>query len=82
VGNDEFEVVNVLSGNAGIVRDSILDKIPFVIELLAQQLFDAPLMIDNVSYPARTPEAMVQAEMLTPKLNYSSGQCSYSTPLK
>jgi len=68
VGNDEFEVVNVLIGNAGIVQDSILDKIPFVIELLAQQLFDAPLMIDNVSYPARTPEAMAQAEILLQNL--------------
>ncbi len=64
VGDEEFEVVDVLLQNAAIVQDAILDKIPLVVELLAQQLFETPLMIDNVSYPAQTPEAMAQAEIL------------------
>ena len=64
VGDEEFEVVDVLLQNAAIVQDGILDKIPLVVELLAQQLFETPLVIDNVSYPAQTPEAMAQAEIL------------------
>ncbi len=68
VGNREFEVVNVLLQNATFVQVSILDKIPLVVNLLAQQLFEAPLMIDNVPYSARTPEAMERAEMLLQNL--------------
>jgi DNA-binding NarL/FixJ family response regulator len=64
VDNNEFEVVIVLQQNVVIVQASILDKIPLVVELLAHQLFETPLIIDNVSYPARTPEAMAQAEIL------------------
>ncbi|HEY9796563.1 MAG TPA: DUF3685 domain-containing protein [Leptolyngbyaceae cyanobacterium] len=64
VDNNEFEVVNVLQQNVVLVQASILDKIPLVVELLAHQLFETPLIIDNVSYPARTPEAMAQAEIL------------------
>jgi DNA-binding NarL/FixJ family response regulator len=68
VGNDEFEVVNVLLNNAIIVQDSILDKIPLVVELLSQQLFQTPLMIDNILYTAQTPEAMARAEMILQNL--------------
>jgi len=68
VGNDEFEVVNVLLADGELVRDAILDQIPLVVELLSHQLFKTPLMIDNVSYPAQTPEAMVCAEMLLQNL--------------
>jgi hypothetical protein len=68
VDNNEFEVVNVLQQNVVLVQVSILDKIPLVVELLAHQLFETPLIIDNVSYPARTPEAMAQAEILLQNL--------------
>lgn len=68
VDNNEFEVVNVLQQNVVLVHASILDKIPLVVELLAHQLFETPLIIDNVSYPARTPEAMAQAEILLQNL--------------
>jgi len=68
VDNNEFEVVNVLQQNVVFVQVSILDKIPLVVELLAHQLFETPLIIDNVSYPARTPEAMAQAEILLQNL--------------
>ena len=64
VDNNEFEVVIVFQQNVVLVQASILDKIPLVVELLAHQLFETPLIIDNVSYPARTPEAMAQAEIL------------------
>lgn len=68
VDNNELEVVNVLLQNAILVQKSILDKIPLVVELLAHQLFEAHLIIDNVSYSARTPEAMVQSEILLQNL--------------
>jgi hypothetical protein len=61
-------VVNVLLGYADIVQRSILDKIPLVVEFLSQQLFETPLTIDNVLYPARTPEALARSEMLLQNL--------------
>ncbi|AFZ16236.1 response regulator containing a CheY-like receiver domain and an HTH DNA-binding domain [Allocoleopsis franciscana PCC 7113] len=68
LGNQNLEIVNVLLGYAVIVQASTLDKIPLVVEFLSQQLFETPLLIDNVSYSARTPEALVQAEMLLQNL--------------
>jgi hypothetical protein len=68
VGNNEFEVVNVLLSDAVVIQDAILNKIPLVVELLCQQLFESPLVIDNVSYPAPTPEAIVRAEILLQNL--------------
>jgi len=68
VGNDEFEVVNVLLSDAGVVQDAILNKIPLVVELLGQQLFESPLVIDNVLYSASTPEATARAEFLLQNL--------------
>lgn len=66
--NQNLEIVNVLLRYSGIVQTSLLDKIPLVIEFLSHQLFDSPLLIDNVSYSARTPEALVQSEMLLQNL--------------
>jgi DNA-binding NarL/FixJ family response regulator len=68
IGNQGLEVVNILLGSAEIVQISILDKIPLVVELLSQQLFETPLMIENVSYSARSPEALVQSELLLQNL--------------
>lgn len=68
VGNQNLEVVNVLLSVTETVQRSILDKIPMVVELLAQQLFAAPLIIDNVSYPGQTPEAQARAETLLQNL--------------
>jgi DNA-binding NarL/FixJ family response regulator len=64
VVNQDFEIVDVLLSNVGMVKTAILDKIPLVIELLSYQLFDTPLIIDNVSYSAQTPEATERAEIL------------------
>jgi DNA-binding NarL/FixJ family response regulator len=68
VGNQHFEVVRVLLSYAEVIQETILDKIPLVVELLGHQLFEAPLVIDNVSYPAQTPEARVRGEMLLQNL--------------
>jgi hypothetical protein len=64
IEENEFEIVTILLGDATLVKTEILDKIPFVVDLLAQQLFEAPLIIDNVSYPAQTPESIARAEVL------------------
>ena len=68
IGDRDFEVVNVLLSNAPTVQESILDRIPFVVELLEHQLFAASLIIDNVSYPAQSPEALTRVEMLLQNL--------------
>jgi DNA-binding NarL/FixJ family response regulator len=64
IGNQTIEMVEILRQDRDIVQAAILDKIPLVIELLGNRLFETPLMIDNVSYPAHTPEAMARAELL------------------
>ncbi|MEQ8999612.1 MAG: DUF3685 domain-containing protein [Coleofasciculus sp. B1-GNL1-01] len=64
IGNQTIEMVDILRQDRDIVQTAILDKIPLVIELLGNRLFEAPLMIDNVSYPAHTPEALARAELL------------------
>ncbi len=68
VGNNELEVVQVLLENAVNIQEIILNKIPFVVELLAHQLFETGLMIDNVCYPAQTPEALTRVEKLLQNL--------------
>ena len=68
VGNNELEVVQILLENAVNIQATILDKIPLVVELLAHQLFETPVMIDNVSYPAKTPEALARVEKLIQNL--------------
>ncbi|MEW6498491.1 MAG: DUF3685 domain-containing protein [Cyanobacteriota bacterium] len=68
MGSQDLEVVNVLLSYTVSVQSFILDKIPWVIELLSHQLFEAPIIIDNVSYPARTPEALARAELVLQNL--------------
>jgi len=68
IGNQTIEMVDILRQDRDVVQTAILDKIPLVIELLGNRLFEAPLMIDNVSYPAHTPEAMARAELLLQNL--------------
>ncbi|NEO45498.1 MAG: DUF3685 domain-containing protein [Moorea sp. SIO4A3] len=66
--NTQLEVVTILLGNYPIVKKEILDKIPLVIDLLAHRLFDSSLIIDNVSYPAHTPEAIQRSEFILDNL--------------
>jgi DNA-binding NarL/FixJ family response regulator len=68
MGSQNLEVVNVLLGYAAVVQLSTLDKIPLVVEFLSHQLFETPLMIDGVPYPAQTPEALARAEILLQNL--------------
>ena len=66
--NRELEVVDVLLSDAAFISNDILSKIPFVVELFAHQLFDTPLIIDNVPYSAQTPEALARSEILLQNL--------------
>jgi len=67
-GNRELAVVDILLRDAAAVQGEILDRIPFVVELFAHQLFETPLIIDNVSYPAQTPEALTRSGILLQNL--------------
>ncbi|MEB3211955.1 MAG: DUF3685 domain-containing protein, partial [Leptolyngbyaceae bacterium] len=60
----EVEVVTVLSDDAAIAQNAILDEIPYVSEFFAHLLFNDPLIVDSVTYVPGTPEAMVRAEKL------------------
>ncbi|MCS6815438.1 MAG: DUF3685 domain-containing protein, partial [Cyanobacteria bacterium] len=53
---------------AATVQTFILDKVPFVHELVAHLLFATPLTIDQMSYRAGSPEAMYRAELLLDNL--------------
>ena len=64
LGNQEFEIVNILLQQSTIVQTAILDKIPGVVELLTHQLFETSFIIDNVPYSALSPEARERAEIL------------------
>ena len=58
----------VLLNEADNVHKFILDKIPLVEELIAYLLFEVPLVVDNVSFAAGTPEAMKRSEALLQNL--------------
>jgi hypothetical protein len=57
-----------LLGDAAIVQTALLNKIPGVTDFLAHLLFQTPLIIDNASYAAGTPEALERAEALMQNL--------------
>jgi len=61
VGKQNVEVVNVLLQNPRTVQLEILNKIPFIAELLSYLLFQTDLQIDNHLYLAGSAEAKNQA---------------------
>jgi hypothetical protein len=68
VGNQNIEVVDVLLQNPRVIQTEILNKIPFVEELLAYLLFQTDLQIDNHSYAADSSDAKSQALMILENL--------------
>ena len=62
------EVVPVLLADETAVAAEILDKIPMNVELLAHLLFEIPLIVDNISCVAGSPQAMQRAESLLENL--------------
>jgi DNA-binding NarL/FixJ family response regulator len=64
IGGLEVEVASTLLQDAPIVQTEILDKIPFVNDLLAHLLFQMPLIIESNPYPSGSPDALARAELL------------------
>lgn len=61
---NSIEVVPVLLEDTDSVRAEILDKIPMVVDLFTHFLFETPLIVDNISCLAGSPQAMQRAESL------------------
>ncbi|MGL5064565.1 MAG: DUF3685 domain-containing protein [Microcoleus sp.] len=68
VGENGVEVVPILLGDADAVAAEILDKIPLTADLFAHLLFQTPLVADNTSYTAGSPQAMLRTEALLENL--------------
>jgi len=68
VGDRNLEIVSSLLQDAVVVQTGILDKIPLVFDFFSYLLFQTPLVIDNVPYPAGSPEAMERAETILQNL--------------
>lgn len=64
----DVEFVNVLLQDTLVVQTAILNKIPLVVHLFSYLLFETPLVIDNVSYPANSLEARERAELILQNL--------------
>jgi len=63
-----FAIIDTILQDARIVKEEILDKIPFVREIFAYFLFSEPLVIDNVPYRCEAPEAKERAAILLDNL--------------
>ena len=63
-----IEVVPVLLEDANLVAAEILDKIPMTVDFFAHLLFEIPLIVDNISWLAGSPQAMQRAESLLENL--------------
>ncbi len=68
VGDRNLEIVSSLLQDAVVVQTGILSKIPLVFDFFSYLLFKTPLVIDNVPYPAGSPEAMERAETILQNL--------------
>ncbi len=62
------EVVPVLLSDREDVGEEIIDKIPLAVDFFAHLLFENPLIVDNNSCLAGSPEAMQRAEYLLENL--------------
>ena len=57
-------IIDAVQEGRDIAWKTILDRIPFVPELLASLICGAPLVVDNTTYAAGSPEACFRAQML------------------
>ncbi len=64
VGERHLDIVNNLLQDVVVVQTAILDKVPFVADLLSYLLFKTPLVIENISYAADSTEAQERAETI------------------
>jgi DNA-binding NarL/FixJ family response regulator len=63
-----IEIVPILLRDRTIVEQSILAKIPGVVDFLSHLLFETPLMVDNLLWTVNTPEAIARCEILLQNL--------------
>jgi DNA-binding NarL/FixJ family response regulator len=68
LGSAEIEVVSVLLQDLETVQNAILNKIPFVSDLLSHLLFQTPLIIEGNPYIPGSPEAMRRGEAILENL--------------
>lgn len=65
---NSIEIVPILLRDSAIVEQSILAKIPGVVDLSSHLLFETPLMVDNILWTVNTPEAIARCEILLQNL--------------
>jgi DNA-binding NarL/FixJ family response regulator len=65
---NSIEIVPILLRDRAIVEQSILVKIPGVVDLSSHLLFETPLMVDNILWTVNTPEAIARCEILLQNL--------------
>lgn len=68
VDQENLEIVKILLQDVAVVQTEILDRIPLVADLFSYLLFEIPLVIDNISYPVSSPEALARAEIILQNL--------------
>jgi DNA-binding NarL/FixJ family response regulator len=68
MAGNRLEVVPVLLADETSVAAQILNKIPMIAEFFAHLLFEIPLVVDNISCVAGSPQAMQRAEALLENL--------------
>ncbi len=76
----EQPVVTALGRDAEAVKQSVLSQIPDVGPLLGHLLFEEPLMVDGIAYPATTPEALYRSQLILENLLLQTA-CAVMQPL-
>jgi DNA-binding NarL/FixJ family response regulator len=61
-------IAEVALQESPFVRATILEQIPFVLDLFSYLLYETPLVIDRVPYSSNTPEARARAKLLLDNL--------------
>ncbi|MFB2772088.1 DUF3685 domain-containing protein [Pelatocladus sp. BLCC-F211] len=68
IGNNQLEILNVISRNPGVLQTGILNKIPLFSDLFSYLLFQTDLTINNTNLSAGSFEANQNAEILLENL--------------
>ena len=64
----DYNILNIVVDQSISVQKELLQKIPLVRDVFAYLLFEAPLIVDRVSYRSESPEALERAEFLLENL--------------
>jgi hypothetical protein len=64
INGQTVAIIDAVLESRDTARKTILDRIPFVPELLASLVCGAPLVVDNTTYAAGSSEACFRAQML------------------